>query len=477
MRELVAALPPLVAAGLLLRGVAAPRAAAAALAVAAASLSAFPTPWPVLLESQHRALTTGLEVTLITLGGLLFREVLAASRAEAQLGDWAAALSGDPVRRVLLVALGVVPFTESAAGFGVGAIVGIPLLLRMGLPPATAALVALLGLVAVPWGGLAPGTLVAARLSGISFQRLGELSAALSLPVFLVCGFSALAAVVGARRALLRAHELALVAACLWLGIAAANRLAGTALAGVLGGAVAVGGSAALIRVHEGRVPRPTPSQLRALSPYLALVALLLLSRAVAGLGRSLAATGTGRALSAASSPGLWLLLACIAAALLVGLDRRALAGAVRRSLARLRPVSLATIAFLATGSLMTAAGMSAALAEAASRLGPAYLLAAPWLGGLGGFLTGSNTGANAMFAAAQAEAAVRLGWPPDRLLAVHNVAASLLTMASAPRVTLALSLLDGERPEPGLFRRLLATDAAALALLSLLAAVAVPGR
>ncbi|PZN11935.1 MAG: L-lactate permease [Bacillota bacterium] len=346
----------------------------------------------------------------------------------------------------------------------------------LGFAPPIAALAALLGLVAVPWGGLAPGTLVAARLSGVSFQRLGELSAVLSLPVFLICGFSAAAATVGARRALGRAAELALAASCLWIGIVAANGLAGTAVAGVLGSLVGLAGTLALIRVREGGLPRPTRPQLRALAPYGALVALLLLSRGLAAVARAMVASPAGAVLSAASWPAPWLLVASVAATALTGIGDRALRSAARRSAFRLLPVALTTLWFLAAGALMAASGMSAALAHAASRLGVGYVVAVPWLGGLGGFLTGSNTGANAMFAAAQAEAAAQLAYPVDWLLAFHNVSASLLTMASAPRVSLALSLVDREGPEPGLVRRLLITDAAVLALLSFLAAVATAG-
>lgn len=74
------------------------------------------------------------------------------------------------------------------------------------------------------------------------------------------------------------------------------------------------------------------------------------------------------------------------------------------------------------------------------------------------------------MFATVQAEAAARLGCPALRLVAVHNVSASLLTMASAPRVGLALSLMGPDQSAPQLYRRLLATDAAVLAVLSAVA-------
>lgn len=97
----------------------------------------------------------------------------------------------------------------------------------------------------------------------------------------------------------------------------------------------------------------------------------------------------------------------------------------------------------------MTASGMSSALARAAGQLGPGYLPLAPWIGGLGGFVTGSNTGANAMSAASQAAAAHTLGYDTLTLVALQNVSASLLTMASAGRIALVVSLLSRPVPPP----------------------------
>jgi lactate permease len=112
---------------------------------------------------------------------------------------------------------------------------------------------------------------------------------------------------------------------------------------------------------------------------------------------------------------------------------------------------------------------MSAALASAAVSLGRPYVLLAPLVGGVGGFLTGSNSGANAMFAAAQAQAAQRLRYPVLWLVAGQNVSASVATMASGPRVQLAMSLLGTEDRDPTLFRRVLAVDTLALVPLSVL--------
>ena len=458
---LLAALPPAVALVLLLGRVPPVRASLAALAAGAvAAALAFPVPWSELADAQRDALVTAAEVAAIVLGGLLLAELMTRLGAQERLGHWVGAVSADPARRVLLVVLGVTPFAESVTGFGVGVVVAAPLLVQMGFAPARAAVLALFGLVAVPWGALAPGTLVAARLADLDVDALGVRSAELSLPVFLVVGAAALGVGVGARGALRRAGELAVVALALWAGILGANAVLGTALAGVLGSLVAVLAVVALVWVREGHRPPHDAGTARAALPYAVLVALLLLARGVVAVVQGEPA-GAG---AVVVSPALALLATCALTPWLLGARGGGVtAGAIRAALPRWWPVAATTVVFLVLGALMTVTGMSAELAQAGASLGDAYVALVPWVGGLGGFLTGSNAGANAMFAAAQADAARALGLAPLDLVAAQNVGASLLTMASAPRVALAVGLLGAVLEPARLLRVVLAVDAVAL--------------
>lgn len=462
MRALLAAAPPALALVLLLARVSPVRASLAALATGVvALLIGFPVSSAELIRTEAKALVTGLEVALIILGGVLLYELTERSGAQQRLGEWVGELTDDRGRRVLLVVLGVTPFVESVTGFGVGVIVAAPLLLRMGFGVLESAVLGLLGLVAVPWGGLAVGTLVAARLAGVPFDSLGAASALLSLPVFLIVGAAALWVALGRRGAVRRLPELLVVAAALCVGIWAVNRSLGTPLAGALGSLVAIAVVLALARLREGRVPQRSREAGRASLPYALLVALLGASQGAA----TLLPAGLARAIVA--SPAPWLFVTCALIPLLAGAV--AAADALRSAAVRWLPVAAATFVFLALGALMTASGMSAALAEAGTRLGQGYLLLAPWIGGVGGFLTGSNSGANAMFATAQVEAAAQIGYPPLTLLAVQNVSASLLTMASAPRVALAASLLGPDAASGRVLRAVLLTDAVVLVALGAL--------
>jgi lactate permease len=465
VRALLATAPVALAALLLLRGIAPQWASLAALAGGGVALLAFPTPVSRLVRGETTALTTALEVDLIILGGLFLYEVGRRAGAHEALGRWFGGLSTDPVRSALVMVLGVTPFVESMTGLGVGAIFAFPLLLVLGFPPRRAAFLALLGFVTVPWGGLAVGTQVAARLTGLSFQSVGVASAVISLPVYLVVGAVAMLVAAGFRDAPRRLPELMVLSVSLWVGIWLANAFLGTSLAGAVGSLLAIAVGLLLIRVRERRPLPPVGVELvRGALPYGLLLGLLTASRV---LSSSLRLGGTATLIL--TSAATWLMVASVLSGVVLRLPPSGILGALRDAATRWWRVALTTLAFLCLGGLMVAAGMSAALASAAVSLGRPYVLFAPLVGGVGGFLTGSNSGANAMFAAAQAQAAQRLRYPVLWLVAGQNVSASVATMASGPRLQLAMSLLGTEDRDPTLFRRVLAVDTLALVPLSVL--------
>jgi lactate permease len=100
---------------------------------------------------------------------------------------------------------------------------------------------------------------------------------------------------------------------------------------------------------------------------------------------------------------------------------------------------------FIVLGILMAASGMAAHLAQALAGLGVTYLAVAPFIGAMGGFVTGSNSGANAMFATTQADIARSLGVNVLWFMAVHNVAAAFLLMASPGKIELAAQLAPAD--------------------------------
>lgn len=438
MHAVLAAAPLVVACVLLAVGVGTVRAAMASVACAALiAVLAFPVPAAQAWSTAGSLGPTTVEVVVILLGGVVLSELLASSGAQRQLASWVQRCCADSGRAVLLIVLGITPFAESVTGFGIGVVVAVPLLRHLGLPPTKSAVLGLLGFVIVPWGALAPGTLVAAQLGGVGFDELGVRCAALSGPAFVIVGAAALIVACGSRRAATYLPDLAMVAGVLWATVWAANLLVGTPLAGVIGGLASIAAALGLSRLRDRVSLRIDAATWWALCPYALLVAGLLTSSLV------VRAVGVRGVWQLVASPAMWLVLTCLATPALVGLRGPGLRAAVGTALRRWRPIAVATALFLVLGGVLTATGMSAALAEAASRLGPVYLALVPVVGGLGGFITGSNSGANAMFAASQAQAAHALGASNLQILATQNVSASVLTMAAPSRVALAVSLAD----------------------------------
>jgi lactate permease len=438
----LAALPLLVTLGLLAARVKALYAGLAAFGTAAVLTAlAFRTPAGELADAGLHMFPTAVELAAIMLGGILLSELMSRTGAQQRLGDRIGGACGSPGRAVLLVSLGVTPFAESLTGFGIGVVVAVPLLRRLGLPPARAAAVGLLGLVTVPWGSLAPGSLIAAELAGVGFQELGVHSALLSGPVFLICAGAALLAGVGVRGALASVRDLLLAVGTLWTVVWAVNAFVGVPLAGVLGGLATIAVLLLLPAGPPARAPEPVG---RALAPYAFLVGGLLAGRS------ALAALGVGDGWwGVLAGPAGWLLLTVALTPTLLGTREPVLRTSLRVALDRWWPVALTTLVFLALGTLLTVSGQSRALARAAAELGPGYLFLAPWIGAVGGFLTGSNAGANAMFAAGQGATAQALGYPEVRLVAVQNVSAALASGAAVARVVLAVRLAR-DAPGPG---------------------------
>ena len=434
---------------------------AALVGVAAALLAiamAFAQPASIWVAAAIHWAPVLLEVVLIVGGGLLLSEVLRQSGAQKALADWLLVRTGSGTGAVLLVVHGITPFAESVTGFGVGVTIGIPLLAHFGLPARKVALIGLLGLCAVPWGSMGPGTLVAATMADLPFKNLGQASALVSMIPFAITGMVAAGLCSAPGRLSLALLQGLLSGLLLTAAVALMNAVAGTAPAGALGALVVVGFHLLRMRAPQQALPLH-PLGRRALAAYVLLLGGVL----VAGvLVRALGLPGLWHGLA---SPGLWLLLA--AGFFARGLPERESLQRVWRSWAQVAPV---TALFITLGVLMAVSGMAAELAHALAQSGPLYLLAAPFVGALGGFVTGSNTGANAMFAATQAEIARALNAPLLPFMAVHNVSASLLLMASPGKVEMAVQLVpEGTAQRRWVQQSVLAVDLVAVALMGVL--------
>lgn len=377
-----------------------------------------------------------IEVAFILLGGVTLSVVLSRTGAQDVIVDWLVRTDAGPDRvvTILLLVFGLTPFMESVTGFGLGVVITAPLLVRIGLTPVRAVVAGLLGLVLVPWGSLGPGTLVAAQLGGEDVTELGYRSAVLSLPVLVVSMVTVL--VVLRRRPTPRLVAAAVTVVVIqWASLIAAHLTVGTPPAGVLASGAVLLVLLALLRFRAGGLPPVSAPLLRALVPYLALLAGILGATLLLGL------LGDPRGLAWLSNPAVWINVAAVIA--LVTARRGAPVGPMLRSaLTTWGSVAGTAIVFMLIGIVMATAGMAEHLASVAARSGDVFLSLIPAIGALGGYLTGSNTGAAAMFSAATSGAASGLDADTLVALAGQNVAGSYAIILSPPRVALALGVV-----------------------------------
>lgn len=455
----------------------------------------FATPRERLILALLDGAVTTLAVVYVVFGGLVLFQVMQCGGAIGRIASSLVALRSAPTRLAIVLIFGWAPGIEAISGFGIGASVTAPLLLALGFKSEKAAVLALLGLCAVPWGALAIGTVLSAQLTGADLAALGSACALTSLPLLI---FYALIAVsLAGGRSGLRHLPFALtlvgvLSLCLW-GV---SRWLSVELAGLIGGLATLTLGCGWLAV-AGQVWRAAPSQSPtawvgrpatarpglaiALVPYALLVICLVATRLVPTLATTLAAQAIIQAPSGSArlpllvNPGSWLLLVSLVGAILLRSSGSGLRGAVVAAARQWWRPTLATGAFVSIGQIMAASGMTDQVATALAWLGQFYLVVLVPLAGLAGFVTGSNAGANAMLASLTVETAHRLALPPILVLALLNTAAANATMASPLRVLLTLAVIDlapAQRPaaEARVTRQMVAIAAGAAGILMAIA-------
>ncbi|MEG1456437.1 MAG: L-lactate permease, partial [Comamonas sp.] len=107
----------------------------------------------------------------------------------------------------------------------------------------------------------------------------------------------------------------------------------------------------------------------------------------------------------------------------------------------------------LAFAFIANYSGLSATLALALAHTGKAFTFFSPFLGWIGVFLTGSDTSANALFAALQATTAQQLGLPPVLTVAANTTGGVTGKMISPQSIAIACAAVGLAGRESDLFR------------------------
>ncbi len=359
-------------------------------------------------------------------------------------------------RRLFSVCFLLAPFAESVTGFGVGYIIALAALRRLGVGGMPALLLGLYSQSLVPWGALAIGTTVGATLAGLTPNELGLYCALLQIPIHLLYlalywRFAREAGLpVPPAQKLDDLAWTALLLGLVWL----ANRASDVEIA-------AAAPTAFLLALRFWRDERPgmahTRATLRASAPYVALTLALCATRLVTPLRDLLKLLWAMKpydnqpAFAPFYAPGFWLLSIGIAVVLIARAPLSRIVAEAARGAWR---ASAVTLAFVLMAEFYVGSGMATAIAEALrGAAGRGAALGVPLFAAVGGFLTGSGAAANAMLMPMETALARPLLLDPAWIAAVQNSVTANLTMLSPIRVSMGAAILALSASDAELYR------------------------
>lgn len=359
-------------------------------------------------------------------------------------------LSTDPRLVVLMVAWFFSLFIEGAAGFGTTVALAAPFLVNVGFKPVEAVTAAMIGhVVGVSFGAVGTPIVPQMTATGLPTSDLARVNAIYHL----ILGGALLLMMMMVTMRSLRQRDPQARLPLGWITLAALFFLVpyfaiawwvGPELPSI-GGAV-VGGIAFVMLVKSRRSASESATTshesvmliVRAGAPYVTLIALILITRLIVPLRTTLNGydwnwqlldhfKGSFKPLY---HPGTMLMCAFLAGAGWQRVNAADIGNAMHKAARQLIPVTLALLAMLTLSRLMVHATMIDTLAIAAAAMaGPVWPLAAPFVGVLGTFVTGSATASNILFCDFQAATATNLKLSPLLLTGAQGFGAAVGNM------------------------------------------------
>lgn len=366
----------------------------------------------------------------------------------------------DRLLQMLLMCFGICPLIESVSGFGIGFMVAAPIFLSLGYKPFQAVLLSFIGLLASSWGAMATGTIIGSQLINMPLTTFGTNTALLSIPIFAYFIFLSLYVVGGWQAVIEKCKEGVGFFLLFSLGIYLSNAYVSVELAGILSSIVTITFGFLIIKLkgkseqnfiteHAVAVEREV-SIIKIISPYIFLTVCILLSRLVPALHdflRSYAVLDLksySYKLELLYSPGFWLAMTCLFTIIFFRIPSNIMKQSLSQTIKQWIPFAITTTMFIAISELMGASGMHSLLAKTAGEtFGTFFVFVAPFIGGIGGFLTGSNAGSNAMFIKLQMQTAQNVALPWQYVTTLQNTASSVATIACPSRITLGAYLCN----------------------------------
>lgn len=425
----------------------------------------------LIAYAQLRALLLAAYVLYIIWAALLMYHMVNEAGAVEAIGTVLSKLTTDRGKLALLLGWAFGSFLQGASGFGVPAAVVAPLLVGLGLSARRSVVIALVGHAwAVTFGSLASSFLALMAATGRTGPELASWSALLLGIAGFGCGAAVLWAVEGAR-GLWRHLGLWVLLGLVMGGVQFTLAWLGFyTIASFLAGLAGLGVMILLLRRNSpagktGRASEGLAGGGWALIPYGLLVVIVMLGQTVLAdlldfavirtsfpeVSTSLGwvtPAGPGRSINIFGHGGALLLYTIIITFLIYQVQGRYKAGAgrriVRKTLRGAVKSSIGILTMVGMAVMMENSGMTQLLAEGISKgVGDAFPVAAPLIGALGAFMTGSNTNSNVVFAAMQQQTALILNFSPPVILAAQTAGGAIGSLFAPAKVIVGCSTVN----------------------------------
>ncbi|MBB4826659.1 lactate permease [Sporosarcina luteola] len=422
-----------------------------------------------ILHSSLKGLLISLIAAYVLFFGIFLFHLMNSAGGIQSIATFISKATSDRILQVMIIVVGLSPLIESTSGFGIAFMIVAPIFIALGFSPVKSALLGLVSLLAVPWGALATGTVIGAELGGLSLQKLGAGSAMLSIPVFAYFILIAVYLAGGIQAIKEKWKVLLLLSITFSLSILFFNTFVSVELAGVLGSLLTTGIGIVISSLKNNRAELATSMEelpsiniFKVMSPYIILTVFIFISRLWTPFRHFLESHAVIKfpsfsfSMALLYSPGFWLFVTCLFTIYIFRIQKVTVFLTLQKTLKQWIPFTISTLAFVSISEVMATAGMTQLLSDKTGALfGTSFLLISPLIGGIGGYLTGSNTGSNAMFIQLQMQTAGQVGLSPDLIAMSQNASSSHSTMASPSRVMLGASLCNVQSEENRLLKQI----------------------
>jgi len=433
-----------------------------------------------VLIGLHKAIT----ILLILLGALALVNTLKHTRAINAINQGFLSISSD--KRVLSVIIVFLfgGLIEGASGFGTPAAITGPLLVGIGFSPLTAAVLALVGdSVPVSFGAVGTPIGVGLEAVDVSFTEVANMVTLLDLTSGILIPTIVMALYVLLSKEFTNGKVKAIIERVPWtlfvgivytLSAFMSSRLFGFEFVSIIAPIITLiivtlsAKMSFLIKKEDLDVTNEEMPLLKAWSPYLIVVALLLITRTIPSVKSFLLSldflsitnvfnSSLNSAFEIFYSPGTILLVAALLASLLQTKSSKAF----RRSILETKEViigaALALVPTLIMVTIYTSSqfnnvdlpSMPSFIAlKLASVFGSSWPLISPFLGMLGSFVSGSATVSNLTFASIQADVASSVGLPVLTILSMQVLGSAIGNMICVHNVVAASAVVKLKNQE-----------------------------